>query len=65
MATRTYEAPPKEHTVEVRTPRREESPTRKREERSKLASFPEAENAPKPLVPFDAAPVPAALPQTW
>jgi hypothetical protein len=57
MAIHTYEAPPKEHTVEIRTP--------KRGERSNLASFSEAESAPKPLVAFDVPPVPSALPQTW
>jgi hypothetical protein len=65
MAIHTYEAPPKEHTVEIRTPKREETQTPKRGERSNLASFSEAESAPKPLVAFDVPPVPSALPQTW
>ena len=65
MATQTYEAPPKEHTAEILTQKRAETQTPKREERSKLASFSEAESAPKPLVVFDVPPVPPALPQTW
>jgi hypothetical protein len=65
MATQTYEAPPREHAVEILTQKREETRTRRREERSKLASFSEAESDPKPLVAFDVPPVPAALPQTW
>ena len=64
MATQTYEAPSREHTVEILT-QREETQTRTRGERSNLASFSEAESDPKPLVAFDVAPVPAALPQTW
>jgi hypothetical protein len=65
MSTQTYEAPPREHTVEILTQEREETRTPGRGESSNLASFSEAESDPKPLVAFDVAPVPAALPQTW
>jgi hypothetical protein len=65
MAIRTYEAPPREHTVEILTHRREETQTRTRQGKSKLASFSAAESDPKPLAAFDVPPVPAALPQTW
>jgi hypothetical protein len=65
MATQTYEAPPRQHAVEILTHRREETPTRRREGKSKLASFPEDEIDPKPLVAFDVPPAPPALPQTW
>jgi hypothetical protein len=65
MATQTYEAPPREHPVEILTQRREETQTRRRGGKSNLAPFSEAESDPKPLVAFDVPPVPAALPQTW
>jgi hypothetical protein len=65
MTIRIDEAPARERTRKIHTPTREVAQAPKREERSHLASFPEAECAPKPLVAFDEAPEPAALPQTW
>jgi hypothetical protein len=65
MTTQTYEAPTSERTHQIHTPRREEPQHRKREEKSELASFSEAERAPKALVAFEEPPVPAALRQTW
>jgi hypothetical protein len=65
MTTRIEEAPPKGRTHKTHTPEREEAQTKKRAERSELASFSEAERAPKPLGAFDVPAVPAALPQTW
>jgi hypothetical protein len=65
MTTRIDEAPPKERTHKIHAPKRGEAQTVKRAESSDLASFSEADLAPKPLVAFDVPPVPAALPQTW
>jgi hypothetical protein len=65
MTTRIDEAPPRERTHRIRTRPRQEAQTPTRQERSDVASFSEAERGPKPLVAFEALPVPAPLPLTW
>jgi hypothetical protein len=57
MTTRIDEVTPQERSDEVHP--------RKRGERTDVKSFTEADLASKPLVEFDAPPVPAAPPLTW
>jgi hypothetical protein len=67
MTTRTYEAPPHERTMETPTPTPTptRTPTHRREERSDIKSFAEAEPGPKPLAAFDVPPASAGSLLTW
>ena len=66
MTTRTDEVTTLRGRIIETTPREriDELVAHRRGERSEVTSFSEPEVA-KPLVPFEALPVPVALPLTW
>lgn len=63
MTTTIDEVIPNERGGELLAPKRHRH--EKREERTDIKSFAEAEPGPKPLGAFDAPPAPVALPLTW